>query len=554
MRKIKNLFKPIQKSFGRFISMYAFCFLAALFFTISIFSHSPVPTIYYNLILDFSWMIVFSILLKLAFEFFFPIENGHSKLKRTLVNIVPFVLSIPFYFFCRTHEDFPYFLLVYISSIGAMLLCVFYFLSCTAKDKNGANLFIGYFVAMILSCCVGGSLSLIIVAIQNLIVELFYFDELIETIWIFSGYMIFIGAFIAYTTKKYEDITVPKAIKIIFHYTILPLFAVYLAVLYIYFIKAIVTKDLAPGTINPFVSIASCAFMILYLTLECYDNPVLRFFRKFGPVFLLPLVALQIIGFCIRVNAYGFTIPRYFSLLYIIASTLVIVLIALKHFFNLNIKASNILFLIFAGLLFVSFLPKINAIDFTQRSMQKKIEKIYESHNLFKDGKLITESAASYLTSEEKNQIIDCYENMNANKDNIAWYDNAFSRTFGFENKYYKLADDSTWEWSFELNHSKEIDIEGYKTFERIDYVKFLSQPDLSITITTDSGKEYNVTEELRQFISNPYDNEKKRIDDPLRIDLSDGIHALVLTEGYLYSGKDNNYSYSSLHGYVLSR
>lgn len=539
MFKIKNLFATIKNSFGYFSCMYIFCFLASIFSSIAICTENE---IFEYFLLDATWMIVFSVLIKIGSE------KIPSKIEKTLSILIPIIFSVPVFFFCeKAITGCDHFFVTYWSSFCVMLCGAFYLLTRNQKEKKGANIVVSFFVALLLSASVGGSLSLIVATINFLICEIYRFDNLIESIWIFSGYIIFIGTFISYLTKDYEQISIPKIIKIVFNYSILPLFAVYLLVLYIYFVKCIATKSMPSGMINPFVSIATCAYMLLYLTLESFENPATKFFYKFGGLFLIPLFILQIMAFYIRVDSYGFTMPRYFSLLYIIFSSSFIVLAILKGLFNFKIQLTELLFLILGGILFLSIFPKINAVDVTNNSLRKRIENIYESHGLLKNGMLVTENANNILTVKEKAEIVDFYNQLNECEKNIPWIKNSFTDTYGFEIYHY-----SDKKISFEVKNNKSIfNIDGYKTLKVISEAKSSLDP-LDVVIKTINGESYEITSEIEKYLIE--DSAKTEIfESPVELILKGGDLKIVLLRGSVcrYSP---SYVYSSFDGYVLEK
>ena len=565
---IREIFRTLKRSFARFAGMYVLCICASIFASIGLLTSNR---FFIPFVLDFSAMILGALLLKLWFEKVFPVENKHSISARALIHGIPVLLSVPFYFFCTAYKSSEYFPLIYGVIITVLISCIGFFIADEAKEKNLLNIFFSYFIAAILSACVGASLSLIIFAIDKLLVPM---DEMsldfIEIVWIVSGYIIFIGTFVSGITKKYGDINISKPFKVIFLYALLPLFAVYILVLYIYFIKSLFTLTMPSGLINPFVSAATCIYMILYLTLKPFKNPVTDFFYKAGAIFMLPLIALQISGYAIRVSAYGVTSARYLSFFYILFSLAFTCLAFFKGTFRKNIQIYKIVFLILAGLSVFICLPKINMFDFCNESMRHQIEKIYESHGLFENGLLVTENASSIFSADEKNQIRDIYWQFDKKaSEKIPWYKHDddyytnFEKTFGFENhwytgtNYYKGCDYTCPKEKFE-----PVDISGYKNLYSIRNAEFKPEPKptLKISIASEQDKKtFILDDELESYLKYPFEGETTILDEPLVFDIDEDTRIIlsileIAINSYASSDGTHKYAAPNISGYVLKK
>ena len=560
MRRIKNFFMTLKTSLGRFLGMHVLCALAFIFASILVFSREKklIP-----FVLDFSWMIFAAVFLKLAFEKFFPIENQHSKSARLFVQFIPLVLAIPFYFFCRLlmDDEAVYAILIYVSTFLALVFGCGYFLSLTAREKNFPNIVASGFLSFVLAGCVCAAFSLIVFAIHSLIVSMgdlaFYFSEMFGA---FSLYFVLIGTFVSFVTKKYEEISVSKAFKVIFHYALFPLFAVYVLVLYVYFLKVIFTRDIPSGLINPFVSAASFAYMFLYLSLRSYENPAVKFFYGKGAYFMLPLIAFQLYAYMQRVIAYGVTVTRYYSFIYILVSLIFIG-------FAIGRKKRDVekfLFPIISLIALLTCLPKINAIDFCDGSIARRIEKIYESHGLFKDGKLITENADSILSAAEKNEIRNDSWIITNGEKNISWYDRSFKTCYGFENQHYVESDDEMYEYgcdfSFDLDDLK-INVEGYRTLKPIATAKLkpYPEPTLLIYVQDEGGlkKSFVLDDELNGYLTRPFAKFTGRtmLDEPIVLDVDENARVILTTLVINHCGEGSSLTERIIaRGYVLEK
>lgn len=581
MNPVKSIFLTIRNSVKRFPAMYLFAVLASVFSSIYFICESlnnytsakwTIP-----FILDFGWFIIFSYLVKFLFEKYFV----QSKKNAILSFFIPILLSIPCYFFCESYETFAYFPLIYFAtSFAEILFCGSCFYE-NAKEKNGANLFLSSMISGIVCACVATSLTIIVRAFRYLIFE---FDEnlmvdIILSIWVSSSFIIFIGLFVSYSSKNYGEIAITMPFKVVFLYALFPLYIVLVAVLYAYIFKSVFTLSLPTGKLNPFVSTATLIFVIFYLTLQIYENKFVKFFVKFGGIFMIPLIITQIIAFFIRVNAYGLTQTRYASLLYIIFSLVFVLFSIFNNFKKINLQ--KYAYSILACFFIFACLPKVNLIDVSENSMKNNIEKIYKSHNLFDEstGKFITKDAGKIFSSEEKNLISSSSNEIKINLEKISWaeldYDGEwadgkkvrlnFEKTFGFKYHWnYDYEDEKVLGIKFS-SHSKDIvfDISDYSKLHEISNLNLRKIYDSNLEtdietfyVETRDGLEFSVTDEIKSQLSMiaRYGSAEKRA--PYIFDIQDGKYRVIFTSVNIYEEdyKSSESYYCYADGYILEK
>jgi len=600
MNPIKSIFSTLKSSVKQFFAMYFFAIIASVFSSIYIIEKTSIFSFDSNewaipFILDSIWFIVFSILLKFIFEKYFV----SSKKNKILSFVIPLFLSIPCYFFCKSYETFDYFYLIYFATlIAEILFCTTAFYEYS-KEKNGANLFLSSMISGIVCACVATSLTIIILAIRYLIFE---FDEnlmtsIISSIWVTSSLIVFIGLFVSYSSKKYEEIVINKPFKVVFLNALFPLYIVLLAVLYVYIFKAIFTLTLPSGMLNPFVSIATLVFVIFYLTLQIYENKSVKFFIKFGGIFMIPLIITQIIAFSIRVNAYGLTKTRYASLLYIIFSSIFVILVILNNLKKDKINLTKFAYSILACFFIFACLPKVNLIDISELSMKNNIEKIYKSHNLFDEstGKFIKENVENIFSIDEKNLILTSYREINPNIENTSWIEkkyeykwsdntelenrtpeNAiskkakidFEKTFGFEYRwnYYEKDNAKCLGMNFECPQKDNVfDVSDFSKIHEISKLCFRKVYDSAFEtnigrffIETSDGLKLDVTDYIKPQFSMiiRYGDKRDVKREPYIFDIYDGKYRIICTDIAVYENehKDNKDYDCSASGYILSK
>ena len=254
-----------------------------------------------------------------------------------------------------------------------------------------------------------GGLCLLIFAVQNLILNT-HDSDIYECCIFFCAFVFGVNTFTYYLFNRRQDESSGKAFKVITLHILFPIFALLILILYIYLLKALILFKLPNGQINWFVSFASCFYIVFYFILREYDElPVIKFFYKFGAFAFIPLIAVQIYAYFIRVNAYGFTGYRYSSLLFIIFSIITILLTFIKKgkYTNLAIIALTVI------VLFDSVTP-LNLINMAHKSQFSRMVNVMNKYNIY-DEKTDTlkiydpDSLEAAITDEDREALKSAY-------------------------------------------------------------------------------------------------------------------------------------------------
>ncbi len=565
MNIFAGLFEKLKASFSRFAAMYFFTVTGAVFVSAFVFAGYETGKILKPFIMDCGFFCVFSILFKLVSEKFWE-----QNLKVKILNVaVPLVLSVPFYFACKTWYENNYFDLAILCVWSVMILISGLFIYLESKEKTGASILSSFVLSNILSVSVGVALTVIIFAVDSLLFDIGREEYYICSAWIFAYWPLFAGFFVSLATLKYDQITTGQSFKVVFLYALFPLYWVLVAILYLYLLKSIFTLSLPNGQINWFVSFASAFFILFNVALRCYKNRFTDLFYKWGGLILTPLVVIQIIAFTIRVTAYGLTFARYASLLYISFSSVVIAC-TIYEGFSKEKRVDFVKTVLVAGsaVLIFACLPYVNLIDVSKKSMISVIENTYRKHQMFDEekGLLLTENAENVFSAREKNSIRTAWYELpySMNKHEIRWaafelkensenkvYENfSFERTFGFAYKWNYEENINGKSFSFNASHVK-VDVKGFSSMCIAEKLT-RNEKDGKIYVTFDSESEkWDVTEECNNFLE-AY-KKKESIDKPYIIDR--GNRRLVLTYMY-YDYEELNdgtvHFYGSVNGYLL--
>lgn len=106
----------------------------------------------------------------------------------------------------------------------------------------------------------------------------------------------------------------PTVLKVLLLYIVMPIILTYTLILYIYFLKTLLTLKWPEGTVSHLVlwySVFSAGVIFLAYPLE-RNNKFVQFFTAWFPKLVLPAIIVMFMAIAVRINAYGVTENRYF--------------------------------------------------------------------------------------------------------------------------------------------------------------------------------------------------------------------------------------------------
>lgn len=411
--------------------------------------------------------------------------------------------------------------------IALAAVIVFLLTRAQGIDLTIPNCVISALIAGIASLCAMAGLLTVFFAFTELIVELHGAagDVIVWLLVCLLLIAVQAGIFIAFAARDRAQISLPAAYKVIVLRILLPIGIALLAVLYAYLLKCLFTLTMPVGKINPFVSLATGFYLFFYFAALPYESPFLAFFRKYGAIFLLPLVAAQIAAFAIRIDAYGYTPARVASLLYIIFSVVSCVLTLVRRG-----KYMPVAFLILAALCILGSATPLNVIDVAMRSQVARIVRVYRAHDLLADGVPVAKGAADALTAEEKHTVYESWHALWRRYDDCStipkWaqiYESNFERTFGFTTEAAKHGEKTEAQFYLSVPDYKAIDVSAFSRLKKIPNLECdINEKGIFANV---NGEKFDLTDALSPYI--PQEDTKRY--EPLVIPV-DGVNTLILT------------------------
>ena len=404
-----------------------------------------------------------------AFAFFTSTAATLAALRFSLsrkIRIALYVFSvalwIPGFFLAKKMDAFNYASLAY---WGSICICILIALYLCVTAFNEKTVFLHILKAIVFAEWIAGIASvglwISLWAVNELIVPIKNIDEYMLLISVFSQALITVNVFLSQLSFEKAEFPVARMYKALVFYAAFPVYVMYVAVLYVYLAKILVTRNMPGGQINIFVSLATAFYLFFYCTLKAFPGRASDIFYKIGTFVMLPCIAAQLVAVWIRFDAYGLTMMRWAGLLYTVSVLFFIVVVLLKK----NAPRAWLLFAAF--LCAVSTLTPLSLTRVPSLEQKARLEKILHECGYYTDGyfALPAESVIAQIPYEKRRAMVSAYNEL-LSEHKAAYQgsgalsgDSDFKTVFGFapskdrqDNEVYKC-----YEWA---NH--EIDISPY--------------------------------------------------------------------------------------------
>ncbi len=285
----------------------------------------------------------------------------------------------------------------------------------------------------------------------------------------------------------------PRFLEILVSNIAVPIVAVYTLVLFLYFVKILVTLNWPSGQLGPMVLWYSAAGLILFVLASPLDNRFALFYRRAFPKALIPVVVMQLVSVGIRLRAYGFTESRYYVALFGIFSILTGVLMTIKPSHK-----NSLIALLAASFAVFSVIPPVDAFTVSRISQIARVENILRSEGILTDVGLQPKSGASERTKFETTSILS-YLDRHGSLNRLSWLPEDFSLyddmegALGFPPEY--ASGESGGRFLYvSVDAEKPVAISGYDVSVNIYTDRYANGPDLSTFSFSVRGVDYTLS------------------------------------------------------------
>ncbi|RVU54113.1 DUF4153 domain-containing protein [Anaerosphaera multitolerans] len=477
---IKGALNKTKKSFERFPIPMACIILSALFFILDINNKMNVEVANVSLNtsnIKFGYLYLMAtfiyIFIKLFNEGFLISTTTTEQLKKIkYLKVIIYILSIPLLYGVYKlliTEDQQLFLYENLYEYFGLLL--FFIVSSFYVSKIFYNKdYSVYLIKFLTAIAISTVYSVILFAGLSAI---FYASERLlgiavsETAYIKTGIIVFmpfnLGVFLANLPNamdSFSNYELTKPTKILIVYILIPIFSVYLLILYLYFGKILIQRQWPQGIITNLVLwFSTLSIIFLFILKVIKDNNLAEYFKKYFPVALLPALFMMFLSMGIRINQYGLTESRYF----VIAAG-VFSVISILYFIFFKDNSSILIPVILSVIIIVSSLGPISAYSLSRGSQNRRFTKVLVKNNMLKGNKIVPNSN---ISEEDREQIVSVVNYMINNhrpwelkyipKD-FELNGSNFEETFGFSSSIY--SENDFIDYYFEGNSA--LDISGY--------------------------------------------------------------------------------------------
>ena len=260
----------------------------------------------------------------------------------------------------------------------------------------------------------------------------------------------------------------PKALKVLLLYIVMPLITVYSAILYAYFLKIIITRNWPQGLVSHLVlwySIVSVA-VIFFITPILKDNRWAEKFRRFFPIFIIPILVMMFIAIGIRVNAYGLTENRYYGIIMGLWVT------GIMMYFIFNGKLRNIIIPVSLAIVaLISVFGPLSSFTVAKFSQNNRLESILERNGMLQGNEIIAKSDIPTEDKEEISMILRYFDTNHSLEDvrvlneGFMLTDTNMKAVFGFPFTEKNLTDEGYFYVSTDYNLVNVMDVKEYDYF-----------------------------------------------------------------------------------------
>lgn len=517
---IKKLLTSLYNSIKRFPVAIALSVIVAIMAIFQVhwenISESP-RTLLTHLQMIFAMAIPLSACIGILFERFKNIKPYF----RALICLAGAAFLI-LYYFTLPEEINTVSMTRYVAINIALYLC-FIFIPYLPKIRNFEmyviKLFIRFIITVVYSGVIYAGICVIIFTIDKLLFEfnasgLVYLDAFFIVAGTFG--VCFFLAGVPAAGEELDKNNYPSILKILVLYIVIPMLSIYTLILYIYFLKILVTLRWPEGVVTNLVlwySIIGTAVLFFVSPLKDSVKWVKYFISWFSKL-ILPLIVMMFVSMGIRISAYGITENRYYVLI------MGIWIAAIMIYYSLKKSPNNIILPVSLAIIAVlSVVGPWSSFSVAEYSQNKRLEAILTKYDMIENNQIARAKTELSTTDKiEITEIISYFDNTDR-LEKVKYlpenYDNSnFEDTFGFEPVYQisypGTEEEEVYFYRFLEPFSAPIDIKDFDYFFYIKGVSYNSnqQTDKDLTVSFDiTGPELVINSKGKEiYKKNMYD------------------------------------------------
>ncbi len=399
----------------------------------------------------------------------------------------------------------------------ALLALIFAFIwvpvirSRISFNESFMAVFKSFFHSVFYSAVIFGGCSLIITAIDRLIVNVSEkaYPHTANIVFVLFAPIFFLSLIPIYPGKKdketdLEKITAqdkvvnkvtfcPKFLEVLISYIIIPLTEVFTVILLLYIVLNIRGEFWTNNLLEPMLISYAITVILVYILSSRLENKFAALFRLVFPKVLVPIVLFQIVSSIISLRDTGITHTRYFVILFGIFAAFAGVVMSI-----VPVRKNGIIAAMLIAFSVVSIIPPVDAFTVSRLSQENMLKTVLLQNGMLKNNTITPNGS---ISDKDKKKIVLSAEYLDrmGYTDKIAWLPNGFTvnedfyDTFGFYE--YDLPEKTNRSINVFINSSAPIDIAGYDVFAHT-FVSSDENMESKICNIEKSGKSYVMTKE----------------------------------------------------------
>jgi len=324
-------------------------------------------------------------------------------LVRGIYSVITFILSIIFYVeYLRTNDYYNiyYFALIPISIILFVLIPI---LNRENKEKYLQSEFSDFVITHIFALVLFIGIGIVLTTVNYLFFKsrsFFIFRLTMYSSWFIAevlGVSLFLSL-LKKTDTDLENYEFPSIFNLLIKFVIIPLIAIYTAVLYIYMAKTIISMQLPKGLISHLVLWYTAFSVVIMILITPFTQKDKFFgnFKKYFPYFSIPLIFASLFALFQRIYQYGITEKRYYVLILIFWLLFCMILFIRK----MNITG---IFISLIACVVIAVYTPFSAKSVSNFSQKERLKRMLVKYGALKNGKI--SKITQKLADREGNQI-----------------------------------------------------------------------------------------------------------------------------------------------------
>lgn len=550
MKKISNLFKMLKKSIEKFPLTIIGIFILTVISAINLDNDFISITVFENILVFITIFASTTFLIETLLENKIKSRILYYVISAFWAGILTFPMNIKQGFLGMSNEVFLFrmgrFIICYLIAIIALSIYYNYKRSNKKFEEYLTSTFVNIFKTSLIYAILAIGIAIITLIFIYLILDGEDYDLVARVEILLLGIYYAPTVLYSFCDKKEE---IGKFSKIVIKYVLDTLVMIAFVIIYMYIIKIIILRDIPS---NQIFRILSALFIIglpiWTMNLSLDEGKIFDKINKKLPLLFIPFIILQIYAVGVRINANGFTEPRYLCLMLIIFE-IIYTIVYVKN----KQKVGNMILVFILLTVISTIVPYINMFTISNLSQYNNLKiykqkteytedeksKIYGAYYYLQHSVEGEKYIDSYLTEEEISQIIEFQYDTNMKKNT--------TRNI-YLNKYMDY-----------------IDVEGYKKLYEVTAYNYMRNKNeervyevfSSLTFVTEE-QNYNIIINIMPLVNEYINMDEQDIDTYFQENNEfeiDSNRKIILTKFFVeYDEYTNVVSYYNIDGYLLEK